>query len=330
MAIIVLEKAARKGVLDSRALWILIVSSLLLAFVQTYYYGGASYGFDGYDQPSRLSSFITAQQFAGFLVVFLTLILWRRDFPLWLRFGTGSVLLLALALNGSRVWFFGATVVVMIHFALELRRASIVLALVAGFIATFWLLASSLQPQRMDLVNDSSNRIALTLSALVTGVDSSYSVGLRDLTFRTAIYEGVWNDLASSSLLELFFGHGTSSGAEAVLRVFPNGYDLDHLDPNRIVHNEWLRASYEWGIAGLLALIGVFSTLTVGLLSMRRANGLRYRASAALSFLGAFLLAFSGENILAGAGNAVTMSLALILALLWTPQDHQSRKRSIA
>jgi hypothetical protein len=43
---------------------------------------------------------------------------------------------------------------------------------------------------------------------------------------------------------------------------------------------------------------------------------------AVLSFLPAFLLAFTTENVIAGAGNAVTMSLGLILALLWIPRSN--------
>jgi hypothetical protein len=47
---------------------------------------------------------------------------------------------------------------------------------------------------------------------------------------------------------------------------------------------------------------------------------------AALSFLPAFLLAFSTENLLAGAGNAVTMSLALIVGLSWIPRKAASKR----
>jgi hypothetical protein len=80
LAFVVLERAARRGLLNSTVLLSLMTTSLLLAVVQTYYFGGASYGFDGPDQPSRLSSFISAQQFAAFLVAFLALVLWHPKF----------------------------------------------------------------------------------------------------------------------------------------------------------------------------------------------------------------------------------------------------------
>jgi hypothetical protein len=43
------------------------------------------------------------------------------------------------------------------------------------------------------------------------------------------------------------------------------------------------------------------------------------RASAGLSFLPAFLAALATENIVAGAGNAGTMSFAIVMAILWAP-----------
>src|SRR5580700_1527185 len=61
LTVIVIEKAVRNGLLSPRGLVILVVSSLGLAVLQTYYFGGASYGFDGFGQPSRFSSFIAAQ-----------------------------------------------------------------------------------------------------------------------------------------------------------------------------------------------------------------------------------------------------------------------------
>jgi hypothetical protein len=318
-SIMVLEQAARRNVLDTRTILILMLCSLTLAGVQTFYFGGTNYGFDGPDQPSRFSSFIVAQQFAAYLVCFITLVLWLREIPFWMRTLTGALLVGALALNGSRVWFFGAVIVVVAWFLTERLRLSLLLACAILACLSSYFLFQAFRPYEAALIDESSNRIIVTLRAIVTGVDSSQRVGLRDLTFRTEIYQGVVNDLYASSTSQLLFGHGTSSGAESVLRVFPNNYNAERLDPNRIVHNEWLRASYEWGLVGLLALVAVFVSLALGLNSFRQNPHHRARATAALSFLGAFLLAFSGENVLAGAGNAVSMSLALILALVWAP-----------
>ncbi|MEO8098437.1 MAG: O-antigen ligase family protein [Acidobacteriota bacterium] len=321
MAIVVLEKAARLGLLTSHALQVLIWGSMALAVVQTYYFGGATYGFDGSDQVSRLSSFIAAQQFAAFLVAFLTLALWHSEFGVGIRVLTAVSVLTALLLNGSRVWFLGALFITLFYMLVLMRQRVILVGLFAGALVTSILLFMSFNSNTEVIVDNSSNRIVATLSAIATGSDTSNRVGLRDLTFRTAIYTGIINDISSSGLKEFALGHGTSSGANGVMRVFPNSYDAERLDPNRLIHNEWLRAAYEWGVVGLLLLAGVFSTMIGGLVSICRAQRRNHRALAALSFVPAFLLAFSSENVLASAGNAMTLSLAIMLALLWTPSQ---------
>lgn len=103
------------------------------------------------------------------------------------------------------------------------------------------------------------------------------------------------------------------------MRVFPNSYKPEQIDANRVIHNEWLRALYEWGVAGLSLLALSLLALPLGVL---RTSDSRWRRNApiVLAFLPAFLASLSAENVLAGAGNAVTMSLALIVALLWAPQ----------
>ena len=220
LGVIALEKAARKGLIDGRALQILIWTSLGLALVQTYYYDGLAFGFDGTDQSARFSSFIAAQQFAAFLVAFLTLALWHVDFGPKTRLITVCGVLAALVLNGSRVWFLGALLVVSVYMAMALRRYVVIFACALGTLVTAGLLASGFDPSTDFTVDNSSNRILATVNAAVTGADTSNRVGLRDLTFRTAIYNGIIDDILSARMFELVLGHGTSSGANSVLRIF--------------------------------------------------------------------------------------------------------------
>jgi hypothetical protein len=319
LALIVLEKAARKGLLDSRNLTILVVCSLALAITQTYYFGGSSYGFDGTDQPSRLSSFIAAQQFGAFLVAFLVIALWVRGFRHATRISLCVTIAAALVLNGSRAWSIGAVLAVVVYLWLSYRRT---LAFISfGAATAVLLLAFIVNLNSLDgiVVEDTSNRILATASALYTGVDTSHNVGLRDLSFRSILYEGVIDELRGSSVRELVFGHGTSSGGNAVLRVFPNRYKTEQFDPNRVIHNEWLRTLYEWGFVGLGLLAAVGVAFLRLLVRRYRCDSSKASVLAVISFLPAFLVALSSENVLAGAGNAVTVSLALIVALLWTP-----------
>ena len=136
------------------------------------------------------------------------------------------------------------------------------------------------------------------------------------------------DELRIGSIYETLFGHGTSSGGMAALRTFPAVYKIDTIDPNRTIHNEWLRALYEWGVVGLALLGAVFTALFVSLIRLYRQRKWRLGVLVVFSFLPAFLAAFSTENVLAGAGNAVTMSLAMMIALLWAPTYSMRRGKA--
>jgi hypothetical protein len=292
---------------------------LLLGVVQTYGFGGIVYGFDGVDQPSRFSSFVSAQQYAAFLVAFLAITLWHRDFGTPARLILSIALGGALVLNGSRAWFFGALLVGFAYCWLRFRRVLGFIAFAAAGAILFAAFIVNLGMAGDLALDETGSRVVATLNAVLTGTDTSRNVGLRNLTFRLSIYQGVLNDFRTGHAREILLGHGTSSGGGAALRVFPNLYNVEQIDPNRTIHNEWLRALYEWGVLGLTMLVLVFSTFLAGLIKRYRTSDGRFGASVVLSFLPAFLAAMTSENILAGAGNAVTMSLAVVVAFLWLP-----------
>jgi hypothetical protein len=327
LMLIVLDRCARGGMLDKRVIVMLIVASLALGVVQTFYYGGAAYGFDGSGQPTRFSAFVAAQQYAAFLVAFLAAILWQPEIGAWLRVTLGAAIGVGLILNGSRTWFFGATLVLLVYLCLSFRRVAVFAAFGTATAALCSLLLLNLSPMHADVLGDTSSRIVATVNALATGEDTSHNVGLANLNFRLSIYQGAIDDIRVGNTWEFLIGHGTTSGGNVILRVFPASYKPDRLDPNRAIHNEWLRAFYEWGVIGLGLLIATFATLIAGLIRLHRKSSWKESTSAVLSFLPAFLIAFSTENVLAGAGNAVTMSLAVIIALLWTPRPRSTIAR---
>jgi len=329
LALLVLEKAAKKALLSSTTFLILIFSSLILGVAQTYYYGGVIYGFDGMEQSSRFSSFIAAQQYAAFLVAFLAVVLWHGDFGPVTRLTMGLVLSVALLLNGSRVWFFGAILVLTVYCWIRLRQVLVIVSFGAAASALLLILGLNLSASGELPFSGNSSRVLATVTALATGTDTPQRVGLRDLNFRFGIYQGVLGELRAGDLRDTLFGHGTSSGGMAALRTFPAMYKIDTIDPNRTIHNEWLRALYEWGAIGLGLLGAVFAALLVSLIRLYRQRQWMLGACVVLSFLPAFLGAFSTENVLAGAGNAVTMSLAMMVALLWAPTGSSSRAREV-
>jgi hypothetical protein len=319
LSIIVAEKAVRRGLLRIDTLTVLILASLFLGILQTYYFRGTSYGFDGVDRPLRFSSFIAAQQYGALLVAFLAVVLWHGSLRRVVKVSLSLLLCAALLLNGSRTWFIGAGIVVAVYAWLCSRRITGIIAFVASTVALSTLLVLNLTRFDTDILGDTSSRILATVSAVFTGQDTPNDAGLGNLNFRLAIYKGVLADTRLSSPREILLGHGTSSGGNVALHVFPTRYRLDQIDSNRTIHNEWLRAFYEWGVIGLTLWVAVFASILVGLVMRYRIASSRMRASAGLSFLPAFLAALATENIVAGAGNAGTMSFAIVMAILWAP-----------
>ena len=329
LTFVVALKAARLGLLGGKALIILVLASLGLGALQTFYYGGTAFGFDGADRPARFSSFVGAQQYGAFLVAFFAIALWYRAFGLRTRVWLAAINVVALVLNGSRTWFLGATLVLAVYLLLSFRKVLASVTLVVVGLLFGALLLENFDSTGSDLLTDPSSRITATLSAVVTGQDTPQNIGLSNLNFRLAIYTKVVEELRDASPLNLLFGHGTSSGGTVVMRVFPRSYMADTLDPNRSIHDEWLRVLYEWGIVGFVLLLAILVTLVVELARRSEQTIGSIGSPAFFSFLPAFLLAFSSENLIASAGNAVTMSLALIVALRWSPRRRMPIRGSI-
>jgi hypothetical protein len=320
LTFVVALKAARLGLLGGKEIIVLMLASLGLGALQTFYYGGAAFGFDGADRPTRFSSFVGAQQYAAFLDAFLAIALWHKAFTLKTRVGLIGVTGAALILNGSRTWFLGATLVLLVYVVLSFRKVMASVTLFVLSLGFGTVLVQNFDPMGPDVLLDPSSRITATLSALVTGQDTPQNVGLSNLNFRLAIYGKVLEELRDTGTVNLLFGHGTSSGGTVVMRVFPKSYKANKLDPNRSIHSEWLRVLYEWGIAGFVLLTAILATLVLELARRSEKSSGRIGSPAVFSFLPAFLLAFSTENLIASAGNAVTMSLALMVALSWSPR----------
>ncbi len=318
LTILVLEKAAKAG-LVTRHLYIpLTLISLGLGVVQTYVLSDPTYGFDGSDQPFRLTSFVGAQQYAAYLVTFLTLALWDIQLPPAKKLLLVGAINIALLLNGSRTWVLGAVLVMGIYVFVYMRRFVVWIAFGGATACACLLLITSFLPNAT-LFDEPSSRLLATGSALISGEDTARNAGLRNFNFRILIYDQILAELRQSSIAALIMGHGTSSGGEIVQRIYPDMYKSETLDPNRMVHNEWLRALYEWGLCGITLLVLIFGSAIAGLTARARIPFLRDRSLAALSFLPAFLIGMSTENVLAGAGSALTMSLGLAIAALWVP-----------
>jgi hypothetical protein len=260
------------------------------------------------DSPYRFTGFTTAQGYASLLAALFAMALGARTLKSWVRWVLCLTLFTAVVLDGSRIYVIGLILSTMVALLVSYSKpwlkmigvASIIL-IVLGLVAekdTLLQLASEFAPR---------NRVADTINAVYEG--DMRSTGVGTIIFRRNVYMRAFEEIRDSSLLQLTFGHGTSNG-----RMLRGSLARGVGDPNRAVHNEWLRILYEWGGVGLgLWFVFIFSVILYALegVQLDRFG----HARPLLIFLPAFLCGFSTENILAGAGHAENIGFVLLAAL---------------
>ena len=258
-------------------------------------------------ETERFTTFAGAQSFAAFITALYCAALSLKSLRLAIRVPLCAILFVSVLLNGSRIWIIGllASTLVMI-FASEVKSwikvLTFGLTLIVGAVSTAEFDAI------MDLVahQAASNRIAAAITDAYGG--NLKASGLGTYNLRHELYQRTVDSIESSSITQLVFGHGTCNGALITATMSKNP------DPNRAMHNEWLRAIYEWGIVGLILWL-VF----IGALVLYAAKGVNTERGSyskpLLIYLPAFAIGLSGENIIAGAGNAVSVGLLMLIAL---------------
>jgi hypothetical protein len=259
------------------------------------------------DSPQRFTGFTPAQSYAALLAALFCLALGTRTLRSYRRWLLCLSLFVALILDGSRIYLIGLIASIIVALLASYSRlwvklagvASIVLLLVALIAEKDVLLRLIAQGARL-------NRVADTINAVYEG--NLRSTGLGTYQFRRNLYQRALKALTESSLAELSFGHGTSNGRVLL------GMTVHADDPNRSVHNEWLRILYEWGSVGLALWIVFICSVIVYAMEGVRTDRLGH-ARPLLIFLPAFLAGFSAENVLAGAGSASNLGFVLLAAM---------------
>ncbi len=314
LAILALEKFARSGFLDVKLLQAFVVCTLLLGVLQTAVYQGTVFGFDGANRPARFTSFVAAQQYAALLVALLAAIIWLRPQMTSHRYALLFSLLAAIYFNGSRAWFVGAVLVIGTYTVTSRKRTLGigVLGCAAAVLLGLMVVGIDFPGTQHSIQPDS--RIVTTLSKLFNKEQNTGTQRIRNLPFRLSMDKGVLDALSAAATWQVVFGHGTSNGGEIPQAVFPRNYSATRVDPNRSIHNEWLRVLYEWGLVGLLLWCVVFLGLTIGTLRISHSGLTGNWAKALLAYLPALVLALGAENILAGAGTAVTIGFSILAA----------------
>lgn len=309
LVLVALSKAFRNRLISPRSLAMCLVICLGIAALQTYVFGGtqtdtaiSEFG------TGRFTSFVSPQAFAALMTAFLAVGLFWRESPNTLRAVIVAGAVVALVLTGSRTWFLGALFTLALFFCWRLVQGKIGAPVAVGCVTVSCLLIFSQGlPQSL-----AQYRTLATVEAFVTGTVGSNPSVVGTFDFRREVYATIVADLGRSSPAETAFGHGSASAAEAAAQVLR--YREGVTDPNRIVHNEWLRALYEWGVIGLLILAAVCVFLLAATVS-RFAVTRSASALAAIAYVLAFGVALFTENVLGGAGSGAIIGLGLVLGV---------------
>ncbi len=315
--------AWRRNWLNSGSLIIVGFGSLLLGLLQTYCLGNP-YGDPDYD--NRFTSFTGPQSFAPFLVCIIVLLLLCVRSTFW---GNLAAFCAAagLIMTGSRYNIIGFVwVLLIVAIALsqrQHRKFNLLLItrkiLVGGAVAVLiaWVILSSLPKNRVNELLD----VFSTRNASVQDVNT--------FAWRLVIYAETLKEISERNLLGLLTGSGTSSGAAVGIQV---GYFQEAtVDPNRIIHDEFLRCLYEWGVIGLLSFVGFLAALfrlSFKLVRLTRSP----QAWACLAVIGPLFLGLLIENIVglgdssAGVGYCLVFS-SMIAQLQPAPSKAKVRNR---
>lgn len=303
-------RAFHAGIIRPRDAVGLIWLALALGVVQTYLLGNA-YG----TTEERFTVFAAPQSFAAFMAYAAILVYWSDVGPL-----TRTLTILAAAggilLAGSRYVTLGFLVIVAGFVGLAVLRTKSVAARI-GTIATIGVLVAAAPAAiAAGLDAGSSSPVQRVLQNFAPGATSDPRA-LGTLLWRFQIYNIALNDLSERDFGHLVFGRGTSSGGVINRQINLQTDDVD-ADPNRIMHNEFLRAIYEWGIVGLGLFVVTLAGLMVWAFRQARRFGIQSAATAALAALPVTVFGLLIENILSGSSMPNGLGLAMVLAMAAT------------
>ena len=283
-------------------------SVIALAVLQTFVLGDEWGGVE-----ERFTSFSAPQYFAAFLVAVLAILMFSGERG-WFHYATCGGLMAAIVLSGSRYVFVSMVALAVIgcfqlasgrHGSLRWRPNLRKMLLTLGIAAAAIGILVAYFPY---------NRIDELVGAVSEDDATVEDVGT--FAWRLGIYEDVLEHLEKRTGLELFLGSGTSSGAALMLNHDPDHYDREGIDANRVLHSEFLRALYEWGIPGFGLLLAFVIVATVGFVQKIVAEG----GGPALAFAGALpsiVLGLAIENMLASAASAGGVGILLAMTFAW-------------
>jgi len=292
------------GKISSRTIIMYVWFTLGLAILQTFFlgnpFGHATYGIE------RLTSFTAQQLFSESLVSIFVLILFLPDIKPLQKFLYSELLLFQLILNGGRMGLVGTFIMLIIVFFIYLKPKvprrilkgnGIVFAGLLLAILFYYLFASSSSSRfrALDLISVAKSDIELS--------------DIGTMGFRLSMWKSTLYQINNFSTLDCLFGRGTSSSADIALKSFSISSSKS-IDANRIIHNEYLRIFYEWGIIGSIMFLAFLLFIVGSSITLAKRNNIG--GLALVSFMPMLLITLGLENILAGTGGPGGIGFLLV------------------
>lgn len=307
-----------EGHIDHKVIFFVLLAAIGLAVLQTYILT-PTFGVST-TEDLRFTAFITPQYFAAGLVFLLAIFIFYNRIVVMslLAIAVSSI---AIILSGSRTAFIAVLWVLLIFTLHAIGRTRVsypalgtAWAVITGALA--WLTLFSFTS------SGSVSILSGTRIAELQYLTNDWG-RIGTLTWRLLVFKLTLQKLQESSWHELLFGHGTSSGAEIALAFDPTRYTPTAVDANRVLHNEFLRAAYEWGLVGLVLLILLLAVVIRNAFHVYRVHhASRFVVNWLLvAVLPLIVLSFLVENVLAGSGNG--WGVGFLSVMVASPHIHR-------
>jgi hypothetical protein len=219
-----------------------------------------------------------------------------------------SSLGVSLLFNGSRIWFCGVLLATVIAFFISSRPPWLKLVTVGALVAIACGLVI-VRDRAVEIIQKSASSNRIVAAGLAAYEGDLNAEGLGTLRFRREVDQVGLDQISHSTFSELMFGRGTSNGSLITGSLF-RGY-AGMVDPNRMVHDEWVRVLYEWGLAGLFFWCVFWVSVVAYAIQGVRTDKQGF-AKPLMVYVPALLVALAGENFIAGAGNAMSIGFLML------------------
>lgn len=285
-----------------------------------------------FSEAARFSSFTAPQNYGLFLALNLAVILALYSENKFKFTPTTLIVtilsILAVIINGSRT----ALLLILIFFlAIYIwnffNMRTYITAITVTLLPLLAITAVGLMVLRPDLISSLPGVRSLELINILTNRSQIEDIGTA--RFRLNMYETAIEEYSNATNSRKILGLGTASGGEIVTEglVYYRGYTDVNIDANRIIHNDYLRVVYEWGIIGVVLFFTFLLLILFRVLQLYISYySLRIYLLAISLFL--FLGIMAVNNILPAGGNPTGVIISIIFAQIALPNYTWSKVTS--